>query len=134
MLQQDKPEDFVNAAGNQFSARDFFNAAAKELGMSITWRGQGVDKVSRLNKKDDEDDASNKGGDTDIIKVDSHYFSTIEVETLLGDSRKAQAKLGWTPLTSFDELVAELVRKNLRSAERDALIRNHGYTPMDDHE
>jgi GDPmannose 4,6-dehydratase len=111
MLQQDKPEDFANAAGNQFSASDFFNAAAKELWMSITWRRQGVDKVSLLNKKDDEDDASNKGVDTDIIKVDSHYFSPTEVETLLGGPRKAQAKSSWTPLTSFDELVAEMIRE-----------------------
>ena len=128
MLQQDKPEDFVIATGQQFSVRDFVNAAAKELGMSIDWRGQGVDEVGRLNKKDDKDSG------TDIIKVDPRYFRPTEVETLLGDPEKAKAKLGWTPKTSFDELVAEMVREDLKSAERDELIKKHGYTPMDYHE
>jgi GDPmannose 4,6-dehydratase len=121
MLQQDKPEDFVIATGVQYSVRDFVNAAAKELGMEITWRGQGVDEIGAWNGKD-------------IVKVDPRYFRPTEVETLLGDPSNAKAKLGWTPKISFDELVAEMVREDLKSAERDELIKRHGYTPMDYHE
>jgi GDPmannose 4,6-dehydratase len=121
MLQQDKPEDFVIATGVQYSVRDFVNAAAKELGMEITWRGRGVDEMGAWNGKD-------------IVKVDPRYFRPTEVETLLGDPSNAKAKLGWTPKISFDELVAEMVREDLKSAERDELIKRHGYTPMDYHE
>jgi GDPmannose 4,6-dehydratase len=121
MLQQDKPEDFVIATGVQYSVRDFVNAAAKELGMEITWRGQGVDEIGSLHGKD-------------IIKVDPRYFRPTEVETLLGDPSNAKTKLGWTPKITFDELVAEMVREDLKSAERDELIKRHGYTPMDYHE
>ena len=121
MLQQDKPEDFVIATGVQYSVRDFVNAAAKELGMNIIWRGQGVDEIGAWNDKD-------------TVKVDPRYFRPTEVETLLGDPSNAKAKLGWTPKISFDELVAEMVREDLKSAERDELIKRHGYTPMDYHE
>ena len=121
MLQQDKPEDFVIATGVQYSVRDFVNAAAKELGMNIIWRGQGVDEIGAWNDKD-------------TVKVDPRYFRPTEVETLLGEPSNAKAKLGWTPKISFDELVAEMVREDLKSAERDELIKRHGYTPMDYHE
>ena len=121
MLQQDTPEDFVIATGEQYSVRDFVNAAAKELGMTIAWRGQGVDEVGSLNGKD-------------IVKVDPRYFRPTEVETLLGDASKAKAKLGWTPKITFTELVSEMVREDLKSAERDELIKRHGYKPMDHHE
>jgi GDPmannose 4,6-dehydratase len=121
MLQQENPEDFVIATGIQYSVRDFVNAAAKELGMDITWRGQGVDEVGSLDGKD-------------LVKVDPRYFRPTEVETLLGDPSNAKAKLGWTPKISFEELVAEMVREDLKSAERDELIKRHGYTPMDYHE
>lgn len=121
MLQQNNPEDFVIATGVQYSVQCFLNAAAKELGMTITWRGQGVDKVGSLNGKD-------------IVKVDPRYFRPTEVETLLGDPGKAKAKLGWAPKITFEELVAEMVREDLKSAERDELIKRHGYTPMDYHE
>jgi len=121
MLQQETPEDFVIATGVQYSVRDFVNAAAKELGMSITWRGQGIDEIGSLEGKD-------------IVKVDPRYFRPTEVETLLGDPSNAKAKLGWTPKIPFEELVAEMVREDLKSAERDELIKRHGYTPMDYHE
>jgi GDPmannose 4,6-dehydratase len=121
MLQQENPEDFVIATGVQYSVRDFVNAAANELGMDITWRGQGVNEVGSLDGKD-------------IVKVDPRYFRPTEVETLLGDPSNAKAKLGWTPKISFEELVAEMVREDLKSAERDELIKRHGYTPMDYHE
>jgi GDPmannose 4,6-dehydratase len=121
MLQQDQPEDFVIATGVQYSVRDFINAAAKELGMIITWRGAGVEEIGSLKGKD-------------IVKVDPRYFRPTEVETLLGDATKAKIKLGWVPKITFNELVSEMVREDLKSAERDELIKNHGYKPMDYHE
>jgi GDPmannose 4,6-dehydratase len=122
MLQQEKAEDFVIATGMQYSVRDFVNAATKELGMHIHWDGVGVEE---------------KGYDSDgkcIVAVDPRYFRPTEVETLLGDPTKAKEKLGWTPKTSFDQLVAEMLREDLKSAERDELIRNHGYKTMNYHE
>ena len=122
MLQQDKPEDFVIATGIQYSVRDFINAAAKELGMRIRWEGDGVDE---------------KGYDTYgkcVVAVDPRYFRPTEVETLLGDPAKAKEKLGWTPKITFEELVAEMVREDLNLAERDELIKRHGYKSMDYHE
>jgi GDPmannose 4,6-dehydratase len=150
MLQQDQAEDFVIATGVQYSVRDFVNAAAKELGMAIRWEGQGVDEKGYLVK-----DASHKmqvtskpqdavslescnlnlaTGDRPIVAVDPRYFRPTEVETLLGDPAKAKNKLGWTPKISFDELVAEMVREDLKAAERDELVKKHGYKAMDYHE
>jgi GDPmannose 4,6-dehydratase len=122
MLQQDKPEDFVIATGMQQSVRDFVNAAAKELGMPIRWEGEGVNEKGY--------DAHGKC----VVAVDPRYFRPTEVETLLGDPTKAKEQLGWTPTTSFDDLVAEMVREDLKSAERDELIKRHGYKSMDYHE
>jgi len=122
MLQQEQPEDFVIATGIQYSVRDFVNAAAKELGMTIRWEGAGVEE-----KGYDEKGKCN-------VAVDPRYFRPTEVETLLGDATKAKEKLGWVPKISFDDLVAEMVREDLKSAERDELIKHHGYTPMDYHE
>ncbi len=122
MLQQEKPEDFVIATGVQYSVRDFVNAAAREIGMQIRWEGQGVDEKGY--------DSNNKV----IVAIDPRYFRPTEVETLLGDPSKAKQKLGWTPKISFNELVAEMVREDLKSAERDELIKHHGYKAMDYHE
>jgi len=121
MLQQEHPEDFVIATGEQYSVRDFVDAASRELGMPIGWRGEGVDEIGSCQGKD-------------IIKVDPRYFRPTEVETLLGDPSHAKQKLSWTPKISFDELVAEMVREDLKSAERDELIKRYGYSPMDYHE
>jgi GDPmannose 4,6-dehydratase len=114
MLQQDQPEDFVIATGVQYSVRDFVNIAAEELGMKIRWQGSGVDEVGYL-------------GDKAIVRVDPRYFRPTEVETLLGDPSKAKEKLGWTPKITFKDLVAEMVREDLNSAERYALVKKHGY-------
>jgi len=119
MLQQEQPEDFVIATGVQYSVRDFVNAAAKELGMVITWQGQGIDETG-----------TDQNGNV-IVKVDPRYFRPTEVETLLGDPTKAKEKLGWTPKTSFQELVSEMVREDLKSAERDELVKKHGYSAYD---
>jgi GDPmannose 4,6-dehydratase len=122
MLQQEKPEDFVIATGVQYSVRDFINAAAKELGMQIRWKGEGVDEKGY--------DANDKC----VVAVDPRYFRPTEVETLLGDPVKAKEKLGWTPRISFEQLVAEMTREDLKSAERDELIKRCGYKSMDHHE
>ena len=122
MLQQEKPEDFVIATGIQYSVRDFVNAAAEEVGIQITWQGQGV-----------EEKGFNNLGKC-IVSVDPSYFRPTEVETLLGDPAKAKNKLGWTPKTSFKSLVAEMVQADLSAAERDELVKHHGYKAMDYHE
>lgn len=122
MLQQDKPEDFVVATGVQYCVRDFVNAAANQIGIDITWSGQGVDEKGR--------DASGKC----IVAVDARYFRPTEVETLLGDPSKAKEKLGWAPRIGFTELVAEMVREDLKSAERDELVKRHGHKVLDYHE
>lgn len=129
MLQQDKPEDFVIATGVQYSVRDFVDAAAKVLAMQIRWVGHGVDEKGYLASRLDDHRSVRP-----IVAVDPRYFRPTEVETLLGDASKAKAKLGWAPQISFDELVAEMVREDLKSAERDELVKKHGYKAMDFHE
>src|ERR1700687_2198219 len=115
MLQQEEPDDFVIATGQQFSVRDFVTAAATELGMKLTWRGQGADEQ-----------AFNERGQR-VVAVDPHYFRPAEVDALMGDASKARAKLGWEPKVSFRELVAEMVAGDLKLAERDQLVANSGY-------
>ena len=115
MLQQETAEDFVIATGVQYSVRQFIDAAASELGMALRWEGTGVDEK-----------AFNAQGHC-VVAVDPRYFRPTEVETLLGDPSKAKQKLGWTPKISFEDLVAEMVREDLKSAERDELVKKHGY-------
>ncbi|WP_434514397.1 GDP-mannose 4,6-dehydratase [Dechloromonas sp. ARDL1] len=122
MLQQEQPEDFVIATGIQFSVREFVDAAAHELGIQITWQGKGV-----------EETGTDQHGNV-IVRVDPRYFRPTEVETLLGDPTKAREKLGWTPRTSFQELVSEMVLEDLKSAERDELVKKNGYAAFDYHE
>ncbi|MEZ2129473.1 MULTISPECIES: GDP-mannose 4,6-dehydratase [unclassified Sinorhizobium] len=122
MLQQEQPEDFVIATGVQYSVREFVDAASREIGLSISWKGEGVDE---------------KGYDTSgkcIVAVDPRYFRPTEVETLLGDATKAKEKLGWAPKITFKELVAEMMREDLKSAERDELVKRHGFSAYDYHE
>ncbi len=122
MLQQEQAEDFVIATGVQYSVRDFVNEAANELGIKMRWEGIGINE---------------KGYDEQgkcLVSVDPRYFRPTEVETLLGDASKAREKLGWAPRISFRELVSEMVREDLKSAERDELIKRHGYAAADYHE
>ena len=117
MLQQDKPEDFTISTGVQYSVRDFVNLAAKELDIELKWDGRGVNETGT-------DVATGKI----IIRVDPRYFRPTEVETLLGDSTKAREKLGWTPKTSFKELVKEMVICDLNEAKKDDLLKKEGFS------
>ncbi len=122
MLQQDEPEDFVIATGEQHSVREFVELAARHLDIEISWRGSGVDE---------------EGVDQDgrcLVRVDPRYFRPTEVETLLGDPSKAKAKLGWQPTTSFGELVREMVLADFKLAERDALVAREGFRAYNYHE
>jgi GDPmannose 4,6-dehydratase len=130
MLQQKVPEDFVIATGIQYSVRDFVVAAAKELGIEIRWDGDGEAEKGYWENRS----VSGSGGSKPIVVVDPRYFRPTEVDTLLGDPTKAREKLGWVPKISFDELVAEMVREDLNSAERDALVERHGFKSMNYHE
>ncbi len=119
MLQQDNPEDFCIATGEQHSVREFVNIAASELDIQVNWSGEGVNEIGK-------DGSSNV-----IVKVDPRYFRPTEVETLLGDPSKAKQKLGWECKTSFKQLVKEMVQEDFALAKRDAMIKQHGYKAFD---
>jgi len=118
MLQQQMPEDFVIATGEQYSVRDFVSLAAKELGIEIHWEGKGPQEKGY------------DGNGNCVVAVDERYFRPTEVDTLLGDATKAREKLGWIPKISFQDLVAEMVREDLHSAERDELVKSRGFRAM----
>lgn len=120
MLQQQHPEDFVIATGIQHTVRDFVTIAGIELGLNIHWQGEGVNE---------------KGFDTHgkcIVQVDSRYFRPTEVHTLLGNPTNAQTKLGWSPRISFKELVAEMVQKDLKKAQHEAIIKKNTISSPND--
>ena len=122
MLQQREPEDFVIATGEQHSVREFVEAAAREAGIAIGWKGEGRDE---------------KGYDERgrcIVAIDPRYFRPTEVDSLLGDATKAREKLGWVPKIRFAELVSEMMREDLKSAKRDELVKKHGFAAYDRHE
>ncbi|BAZ92993.1 GDP-mannose 4,6-dehydratase [Thiohalobacter thiocyanaticus] len=120
MLQQDEPDDYCIATGVQYSVRDFVNAACSEVGIQLDWQGEGVD----------EKGIDRKSGQV-LVEVDPRYFRPTEVETLLGDPSKAKQQLGWVPEISFDEMVAEMVREDIKIAERDELCKREGYKTFD---
>jgi len=107
MLQQESPEDFVIATGEQHSVREFVNLAAEEMGMDLTWRGHGL-----------EEQAFDAQGRC-VVAVDPAYFRPSEVDSVVGDAGKARTKLGWRPKTTFREIVAEMAAADLRAAERE---------------
>lgn len=122
MLQQPEPRDYVIATGDQHSVRDFVNIAAGMLEMDLRWEGEGLDEK-----------AFDRAGNL-VVAVDPRYFRPTEVATLLGDPSKAARELGWKPRTSFEELVREMVEADRMAAERDALVKKHGFTAYNFHE
>ena len=132
MLQQDHPEDFVIATGVQYSVRQFVEFAAAELGIGVRFEGEGIDEVGIVSRVEGTR-AKVKPGDV-IVRVDPRYFRPTEVETLLGDPSKARDKLGWTPTTSVQELVREMVLADYSSARRDAMVKLAGFQTFDHHE
>ena len=122
MLQQDKPEDFVIATGIQHSVRDFVTLAADVIGIKLQWKGKGADEVG----------VDHRG--STVVAVDPLYFRPTEVETLLGNPSHAHARLGWKPVVTFEELVKEMVEADLVLAERDKLVKKHGFDAYEYHE
>jgi len=117
MLQQIVAEDYVIATGKQHSVREFVELAAKEIGITIEWRGQ-----------DEQEKGFNATTGQCIVEVSPRYFRPTEVDTLLGDATKAKTKLDWTPKISFEELVAEMIHEDLKEAQReqlDTMTKNH---------
>jgi GDPmannose 4,6-dehydratase len=122
MLQQDQPRDYVIATGEQHSVREFVDLACGFLDMQLSWEGVGP-----------EEKGTDKNGNV-IVAVDPRYYRPTEVETLLGDATRAREELGWEPKVTFRELVKEMVEEDLKIAEKDALIRKHGYSVFNYHE
>ena len=136
MLQQDKPEDYVIASGEQHSVREFVQLAAQELGITVRFEGEGVDEVGVVARVDAATGpvvARCKVGDV-IVRVDARYFRPTEVETLLGDASKARERLGWAPRTRFAALVREMVEADFAAARRDAFVKLAGFRAYDHHE
>ena len=126
MLQQDQPEDFVIATGVQYSVRQFIAWSAAELGITLRFEGAGVDEVAIVSSIEGSKAPALKVGDI-VVRVDPRYFRPTEVETLLGDPSKAKAKLGWVPEITVQEMCAEMVAADLAEAQRNALLKSHGY-------
>ncbi len=146
MLQQEEPDDFVIATGEQYSVRDFVDAAARELGLILRWEGKGVDEVGLIaevlpkgsgicaKRREINPQAGElKTGDV-IIRVAPRYFRPTEVETLLGDPTKAHERLGWKPKIRFADLVREMTCADLDEAQRDALCKTEGFKTFNYHE
>ena len=126
MLQQDVPEDFVIATGVQYSVRQFIEWSAAELGVTLEFSGSGVDEIAKVKSIEGEDAPALKPGDV-ILRIDPQYFRPAEVETLLGDPSNAETKLGWEPELTVQEMCAEMVVEDLKTAKRHALLKQHGY-------
>jgi GDPmannose 4,6-dehydratase len=131
ILQQDKPEDFVIATGEQYSVRQFIERAVAVMGIEISWEGSGLDEVGRVVSTKETDGP--QPGDI-IVRIDPRYFRPTEVEALWGDASKARKQLGWEPRISFNELVEEMVREDLAIARRDAIVAREGFRTFKYHE
>ena len=115
IMQQDEPGDYVIGTGEQHSVREFVELSAKCLGMEISWEGKGTQEVGR--------DAAGRV----IVQIDPTYYRPTEVDTLLADAARARGKLGWKPRISFDGLVREMCERDLEEAQKEALVKHHGY-------
>ncbi len=126
MLQQDQPEDFVIATGVQYSVRQFIEWSADELGVSLEFTGDGVDEIATVKSVRGDKAPALKQGDV-VMRIDPQYFRPAEVETLLGDPSNAKNKLGWEPELTVQEMCAEMVSEDLKTAKRHALLKEHGF-------
>lgn len=125
MLQQDAPEDFVIATGKQYTVREFIRWTAAELGLTLEFRGEGINETATITGMTGDAAPALKVGDV-VMRIDPRYFRPAEVDTLLGDPAKAKQKLGWEPEITAQEMCAEMVREDLRSARRLKLLKEHG--------
>ena len=126
MLQQKEPDDFVIATGVQYSIRDFIKWSAKELGITLSFEGDGINEKVIVKKIEGNKAPALKAGDV-IVKVDKRYFRPTEVESLLGDPSRAKDKLGWVPEITVQEMCKEMVEEDLISAQKNALLLKNGY-------
>lgn len=125
MLQEDTPDDFVIATGKQYSVREFIQWSAQELGLEISFSGNGIDEIARIENIDGDLAPALKVGDV-IMKIDPRYFRPAEVETLLGNPSKAKNKLGWVPEITAQEMCAEMVSEDYKAARRVSILKDHG--------
>ncbi|MDM1018972.1 GDP-mannose 4,6-dehydratase [Acinetobacter sp. VNK23] len=126
MLQQEQPEDFVIATGQQFSVRQFIQWSAQELGIYLRFEGEGVDEIAVIEQITGNIATGLKVGDI-IARVDARYFRPTEVETLLGEPQKAKEKLSWIPEITVQEMCKEMVQEDLKLAQRNALLKQSGH-------
>jgi GDPmannose 4,6-dehydratase len=126
MLQQDTPEDFVIATGVQYSVRQFIEWSAKELGVTLSFSGKGVEEKGVVAAIEGDKAPALNVGDV-VVQVDPRYFRPAEVETLLGDPTNAKTKLGWTPEITTQAMCAEMVAEDLKVAQRNVLLKSHGH-------
>jgi len=134
MLQQDQPEDYVIATGEQHSVRSFVDNAASELGFSLRWEGEGIAEVGIVDTVNGTDKEPQVTPGQEIVRVDPRYFRPTEVESLLGNPGKAREKLGWSPKTSFKQMVTEMIQTDLEEAKRDSLCQDQGFQTYNYHE
>ena len=125
MLQQNEPDDFVIATGHQYTVREFITWTATELGLSIEFTGTGTEEVATVTAVHSDRAPSVKVGDV-IMRIDPRYFRPAEVDTLLGDPKKAKEKLGWTPEITAQEMCSEMVEADLVAARRTKILKEHG--------
>ena len=127
MLQQDKPEDFCIATGKQYSVRQFIKWSAQELGISLEFKGTGLNEVGIIKSIEGDDTPALKEGDI-IVRIDKKFFRPAEVETLLGDSTKAKESLGWVPEFTVQEMCKEMVKNDLQEARKNILLRKNNFS------
>ena len=147
MMQQDEPDDYVIATGEQHSVREFAERAFAEIGVRLRWEGSGAEETGVVDAVDLRRLSAARNGDGDdpppvdgegpvlpgsvVVRVDPRYYRPTEVESLIGDAAKARERLGWQPLVSFADLVAEMVREDLAHACRDELLTRRGFRVKD---
>lgn len=126
MLQQDEPKDYVIATGHQLSVREFIEASARQLGVSLRWEGEAENEIGIVEDVDAARDLQFRQGDC-VVRVDPAYYRPAEVENLLGDPSRAHAELGWQPTTTLDEMVEEMIAHDLDQARQRALLKESGF-------